>query len=87
MLALAEPSKETEPVASPLNETVLALANLVAVAAFPVTLPGKLEGIPVTSLQATCPHDELFAVAPAFSTLPLFVVPVAGTCTFPSPVG
>ena len=27
------------------------------------------------------------AVAPAVNTLPLFVVPVAGTCKFPSPEG
>ena len=44
-------------------------------------------GFPVISAQVTLSHATFPAVAPAFRTLPLLVVPVAGTCILPSPLG
>ena len=50
IVALAEPSKVVPPEASPLSAIVLAVANFVAVAAFPVIFPGKA---PLASLTGT----------------------------------
>ena len=75
MVALAEPSKETEPATSPLSAIVLAVARVVAVSALPVTSPTNPPVAVTIPEAATLAMVSEFALRTSvlftFSTLPV----------------